>query len=230
MRCSHSTSRSPRCARPCPGRCPARSAINGWRDAITAGQGAGNLVAEALCDTIARFNLDTGRLLALIEARSFDLYDDPMPSTDALEGYARDTSSTLFEAVARILTPGRLPPSAVDAAGRAYAITGLLRGLPYQVMNGQLFVPLDVLARFQLPAGDVLAHRNSPALGLVLNALRARARVHLVAMRSDLPDAGPAGGGLPPRVPLRTLYETHGGTGPEPHSRRRSNSPACAVR
>ena len=44
-----------------------------WRDAIEAGQGGGNPVAVALVDTIARFNLSKERLLALIEARSFDL-------------------------------------------------------------------------------------------------------------------------------------------------------------
>lgn len=162
-----------------------------WRDAINAGQGGGNPVAKALLDTVARFNLDAERLLALIEARSFDLYDDPMPSEAALERYARDTSSTLFEAVARILAPGRLPPPALDAAGRAYAITGLLRGLPWQVMKGQLFIPLDVLRRFQLPPEEVLAHRNSPALGIVLNAMRAKARVHLRMMRGSLAAADP---------------------------------------
>ena len=163
-----------------------------WRDAITSGQGGGNPIAEALIDTIATFNLDTARLLGLIEARSFDLYDDPMMSLDALEGYVRDSSSSLFESIARVLAPGRLPPPAVEAAGRAYAITGLLRGLPWQVMKGQLFIPLDVLAKFQLPPDEVLAHHNSPALGLVLNALRARARVHLGSMRDGLASAGPA--------------------------------------
>jgi phytoene synthase len=162
-----------------------------WRDAIETAAPAGNPLAEALLDTIARFNLDTARLLALIEARSFDLYDDPMPSEAALEAYLRDTSSTLFEAIARILVPGRLPPSCVEAAGRAYALTGLLRGLPWQVMKGQLFLPLDLLARFQLPPEHVLAHRNSPALGLVLNALRARVRTHFDAMEKGLAAAGP---------------------------------------
>ena len=163
-----------------------------WRDAIEASAPAGNPVAVGLIDTIETFNLDRARLLALIEARSFDLYNDPMPSLQALEGYARDTSSTLFEAIARILAPGRLPSAAIDAAGRAYALTGLLRGLPYQVMKGQLTLPLDVLARFQLPPEHVLTHRNSPALGLVLGTLRARVRVHLQAMHDGLAEAGPS--------------------------------------
>jgi phytoene synthase len=37
----------------------------------------------------------------------------------------------------------------------------------------------------------VLAHQNSPALGLVLNALRARVRNHLDAMAAGLAAAGP---------------------------------------
>ena len=163
-----------------------------WRDAIEAGHGGGNPVADALVDTIARFNLDTKCLLALIEARSFDLYDDPMPSEAALEGYLRDTSSSLFDAIARVLAPGRLPPPCVDSAGRAYGLTSLLRGLPWQVMKGQLFIPLDTLARYQLPPEHVLAHRNSPGLGIVLNDLRARVRRHLAAMRAGLGEAGPA--------------------------------------
>lgn len=169
-----------------------------WREALTNDEPAGNPVAVALVDTIRRFNLDKARLLALIEARSFDLYTDPMPSEPALDNYVRDTSATLFEAIARVIAPGRLPPPAVEAAGRAYAITGLLRGLPWQVMKGQLFIPLDVLAKFQLPPEHVLAHRNSPALGLVLNALRAKARRYLGDMNAGLGDAAAAAGACLP--------------------------------
>lgn len=163
-----------------------------WRDAIDRDEPAGNPIAEALLDTTARFNLDKARWLALLEARAFDLYQDPMPSQAALDAYVRDTSSTPFDAVARVLAPGRLPPACVDAAGRAYARTGLLRGLPWQVMRGQLFIPLDVLAKFQLPPEHVLAHRNSPALRLVLGAMRAAARVDLATMHQGLVTAAPA--------------------------------------
>ncbi len=163
-----------------------------WRDAITNAAPSGNPAAEALIDTVARFNLDAAALLALIEARGFDLYDDPMPSMQALDNYARDTSATLFEAIARVLAPGQLAPAAVTEAGRAYAMTGLLRALPYQVMKGQLFLPLDVLQTFGLPPEHVLAHRNSPLLRMVLNDMRARVRPHLAAMQAGLAAAGPA--------------------------------------
>ncbi len=165
-----------------------------WRDVITNEAPAGNPVAEALVDTIRRFNLDKQRLLALIEARSFDLYDDPMPNEAALENYLRDTTASIFAAVARVLAPGRLPPACVEEAGRAYGLTQLLRALPFQVMRGKLYLPLDLLERLKLPSETVLAHRNSPGLGLVLQTLRARVRSHLEAMRGDLASAGAKAG------------------------------------
>ena len=83
-----------------------------WRGALQ-GEGYGevraNPVADALIDTMASYRLPVDPLLALIEARSFDLYDDPMPSLDALYGYARKTSSNLIELAAIVLGggPGR---------------------------------------------------------------------------------------------------------------------------
>ena len=168
-----------------------------WRDVITDNAPAGNPVAEALLDTIARHGLDTAPLLALIEARSFDLYDDPMPTLGAYDNYVRDTCVTLFDLTARILAPGFPAQPAVEAAGRAYAMTGLLRALPYQVMKGQLFLPLDLLAKFQLPPDYVLAHENSPALGFVLQALRAKVRGQLKLMAQALPDCPAPEGCLP---------------------------------
>ena len=183
-----------------------------WRDVLTTRSAGGNPVALALLATIERCRLEPDRLLALIEARSFDLYDDPMASVDAYEAYARATSSTLFDLTAAILEPGFPTHRATDEAGRAYAITGLLQALPWQVMKGQLFLPLDVLARFQLPAEDIMAHRMSPALGLVLNDLRARARVHLEAMRAALPDCPAPMACLPAFLcePLLARMETPG--------------------
>ena len=166
-----------------------------WRDTITNGAPAGNPVAEAMLDTVDRFNLGTDWMMALIEARSFDLYDDPMPTEAALRVYLRDTTAGLFEAIARVLAPGRLPPPGVAAAGQAVGLTRLLRDLPCRSPRGQLFLPLDLLQRLKLPPETVMAHTNSPGLGLVLQTLRARVRVDLREMMQALaaPQPGAAG-------------------------------------
>ncbi len=157
-----------------------------WREAIENEAPAGNPVAMALLDTVSRFNLGTDWLMALIEARSFDLYEDPMPSEAALENYLRDTAGALLGAIGRVLAPGHLTPRGTQPAGRAEGLVQILRGLPFQVMRGQLFLPLDLLDRLKLPPEAVLAHRNSPGLGLVLQTLRARVRVHLREMGEEL--------------------------------------------
>src|SRR5262245_12591924 len=105
-----------------------------WSEAIT-GAGRGVIeaqpVASALLDTIAR-GLPTQPLLDLIEAREFDLYDDPMPTVSDLERYATRTSSALIDLAARILGAQPDPDLAklINQAGIAYAITGLLRAFP----------------------------------------------------------------------------------------------------
>ena len=78
---------------------PGEIRLQWWRDVLngeSVGEAAANPVAAALLDTIVQFSLPTQRLLDLIEAHSFDLYDDPMPTFQVLEGYARQTSGAIF--------------------------------------------------------------------------------------------------------------------------------------
>src|SRR4029077_17613239 len=78
---------------------PGEIRLQWWRDVLNgerAGEAAANPVAAALRDTIARFNLPAAPLLNLIEVHAFDLYDDPMPTLAALEGYAGKTETALF--------------------------------------------------------------------------------------------------------------------------------------
>ena len=76
-----------------------------WRDVLANDARtapSANPVAAALIDTIERFSLPRPPLIALIDARGFDLYDDPMPDMSTLETYCRETSSLLFRWVGEI--------------------------------------------------------------------------------------------------------------------------------
>ena len=117
-----------------------------WRDAIESGGGEASAhpVAAALRETIARFDLPVAPLIDLIEARSFDLYDDPMPNSAALEGYAVKTSSALIGLAASILeqrqpipaerltaikAPTLIPVGTRDmVAGSAHELAALIPG------------------------------------------------------------------------------------------------------
>lgn len=152
-----------------------------WRDAIESGGGEARAhpVAAALLETIERFALPIAPLLDLIEARAFDLYDDPMPTLAALEGYAVKTSSVLIQIAAAILDPPlALMPDAMHVGGIAYALAGLLRAFPIHAARGQLYVPLDVLERHGAHIEDVYAGRDTPQLRAALAELRQIARAH----------------------------------------------------
>jgi 15-cis-phytoene synthase len=171
-----------------------------WRDTLEGrahGEVRANPVADALLDTIARHKLPIASLLRLIDARGFDLYDDPMPSQTAFETYARDTSSLLIELAAAILCGNEvdLGETALHA-GIAYAVTGLLRALPVHAARGQIYLPRDVLDRHGVSSGDILAGKSSDALRAALAELRQVVRQHLAELdewRSlSPPEASPA--------------------------------------
>jgi phytoene synthase len=178
-----------------------------WRDAIESGAGEASAhpVAAALRDTIDRFRLPIAPLLDLIEARSFDLYDDPMPTAAALEGYAVKTSSSMIGVAAAILDPSSTGASAaVRDAGIAYAITGLLRAFPIHASRGQLYVPLDVLERHHAHLEDVLGGCDTPQLRAALADMRQQARAHVAAFAADAIPSAQAAAFLP--VSLVPLY------------------------
>src|SRR5205823_6298572 len=79
-----------------------------WHDALH-GDAAGHPVASALHVAITKFSVPHGTFDDLLEAGRFDLYDDPMPSVNDLEGYAGETSSALMQLAAIILAGGEDP-------------------------------------------------------------------------------------------------------------------------
>lgn len=155
-----------------------------WRDAIEASEAGdvrANPVAGALLDTIERFSLPKAPLLELIDARLFDLYDDAMASVAALEAYAKATSSSLYRLAALILDQedAAAGVGVADHAGIAYALTGLLRALPWHSARGQVYVPLEILREHGADRSDFAAGRATPEVLAALADLRGLARRHL---------------------------------------------------
>lgn len=152
-----------------------------WREVLSGSrEGEGNPVAEALLATIAEFELPAAALIALIDARTFDLYNDPMPSLADFEGYAGETVSVLFQFAALILNAGTDPGSA-DASGHAgvaVALTAALKRLPHDAARRQLFLPRDRLEAHGVVLDELFAGRASPALAKAAEELRDLARDH----------------------------------------------------
>lgn len=160
---------------------PGEVRLQWWRDAIEARSGQGNPTAEALLQTIERYRLPLEPFMNYLEARIFDLYDDPMPSRSDLEGYCGETASAVIQLASLILDPeaARGAAEAAGHAGCAQATTGIMRSLPIHRARGQCFIPLDLLTAAGLDREAFLSGEGDDRSKAVVSAMVALGREHL---------------------------------------------------
>ncbi|SFO86744.1 phytoene synthase [Mesorhizobium sp. NFR06] len=170
---------------------PGEVRLQWWRDVIAAdGQAeTGHPIADALRATIAVNHLPKIAFENMLEARIFDLYDDPMPSRTDLEGYCGETAAALIQLAAMVLDPIAAPGFAELAgrAGCAQAITGLLLLLPLHRRRGQCFVPTEILSAAGTTPEDFVKGEGGAAVERALAAMVALAREHLNAFEQAAP-------------------------------------------
>jgi phytoene synthase len=159
-----------------------------WREVLQGerhGEAMASPVAASLLKTIETHRLPLNAMLALLEARRFDLYDEPMRTVAEVEDYALKTTSAVIAVAAQIL--GVDAAAAARPAGLAYALTELLAAVPGHAARRQLYLPVELLDRHGGAAAEVLASRSSPALNQAAADLRNLARRHLAAAADMLP-------------------------------------------
>jgi phytoene synthase len=155
-----------------------------WRDILTGkGEGTGHPVAAALLETIRTLKLPVAAFDALLSARVFDLYADPMPSLADLEGYAGETVSALIQLGSIVLAGGSDPGSAEAAghAGVAILIARLIGRLPDDARRRQMFLPRALLLAHGVEVDTVYDGTAGQGLIAALAELRAIARRHVAA-------------------------------------------------
>jgi phytoene synthase len=172
---------------------PGEIRLQWWRDMLEgAGHGGveGNPVAAELLRAMGQWELPVEPLSRLIDEHAFDLYNDPMPTLTALEGYTNDTSAALFALAAAIMAP---PSAATDHlarhAGLAEGFTQVIAALPRDAARRQLFLPLQFLEANGSSQDEVFAGRQTPKMRAALDQLLGEARRHLQTAFDLLADA-----------------------------------------
>lgn len=160
-----------------------------WRDLIEGEPDlgrAGHPVAAALLRAIGDHALPRQTLVNMIEARQFDLYDDPMPDRNTFEGYAGETASALIQMCAQILDvrESARTGEAAGHAGVAQLVAGLLLLLPVHRARGQLYIPADILKAAGLDRDGFLAGKETGSISQALAAFVALGREHLRKARN----------------------------------------------
>lgn len=189
---------------------PGEIRLQWWREALAGArdtEAAAHPVAAALRKTLQRYGLSADPLQALIDAYTFDLYDEPMASLQAFDEYAAQTRAGLFTMAAAVL--GGLTPQAQALcrhAGIAYAVAGVLTNFPLHATRRQLYLPQELLGRHDVEPEAVFARENSEGLRAALADLRGHAREHLAAGLSALDNVPPTA--LPALLPVGTVGAT----------------------
>jgi 15-cis-phytoene synthase len=174
---------------------PGEIRLQWWTDMLAGaahGGVEGNPVAAEVVLAIRSRRLPVERLSRLIDEHQFDLYNDPMPTKAALEGYINDTSSALFSLGAAI---AGVQSDEIDHlarhAGLAQGMARVMAGLPLDASRRQLFVPLQWLESHGSSIEEVFAGKETPKLRAALDQLIGEAKIHLTTALALLANAPP---------------------------------------
>ncbi|KAB0681974.1 squalene/phytoene synthase family protein [Aureimonas leprariae] len=179
---------------------PGEIRLQWWRDRIEAhaadpleASGQGSPVAAALLETIATCDLPASAFETLLDARIFDLYDDPMPGRAELEAYAGETASAVLMLAAMVLDREGAS-AASEAAGHAgvtRVVAEAVTLLDRRPAHAQIFFPTDILdavgcAREALSGDDEERRRAVAAMAAFGLDHAAKARAAAAALPRSL--------------------------------------------
>ncbi len=140
-----------------------------WRDAldtIYSGAPPRHQVALAVADAVRRYGLDRRPFDRILDARAFDLDDLAPQSLDALIDYADGTSATLAQLSLKILGgTGEAAEKAVRDVGIAWALTGILRAVPFHAQARRVYLPAELSREAGLDVARMF--ETGPTDGLV---------------------------------------------------------------
>src|SRR5262249_17544634 len=140
-----------------------------WSDVI-GGAGRGEIAAHpgaaALLASKARHPPPPEPFHAPIAARRVDLYHQATAAPPRLQASADGASASLIALAAQILAAGSEPDIGALShhAGLAHALAGLLAAFPIHAARGQLFIPVEMLARHGAGRLDVKGGPATPQL------------------------------------------------------------------
>jgi NADH dehydrogenase [ubiquinone] 1 alpha subcomplex assembly factor 6 len=183
-----------------------RIRLQWWREAIEAAYASGTVraheVMTPLAAAIREHRLSRAHFDAMLDAREFDLVNEPPASLAALEDYCAATAGRLQCLVLEVLDATRDEASeAAREVGTAYALVGLIRAIPYHARMRRRFIPAEIATEVGLDLGALFELKPPPALAVAVERMAGRARYHLASARSRrrrLPRAA-----LPALLPAR---------------------------
>jgi NADH dehydrogenase [ubiquinone] 1 alpha subcomplex assembly factor 6 len=159
-----------------------------WREAVAAAYAGAqpryHVVAEPLAAVIRDLAPAREHFERMIDTRERDLADEPPATLGALEDYAEGTSATLLYLVVEVLGVTEASThAAVREVGIGYALTGLLRAMPFHARAGRCYIPAEIAGRSGLNPRDYAGLRDTAGLREAVAELAEAAAAHLQTAR-----------------------------------------------
>jgi phytoene synthase len=164
-----------------------------WRDTLDrlyAGETVAHEVARPLQAAIEACGIARSAFDPLIDAREFDLEKSPPADLAGLLAYAEGTGAPVLAIALQIAGGGTDTIEIAQKAGRGWALTGLLRAVPFHARRHRLYLPADRLAEANVRESRLFDLKPEPGLRDVVRAVGEQAR-------ADFDVAGKLVRGLP---------------------------------
>lgn len=158
-----------------------------WREAAESardGRPRAHDAVKALTELFARAGVPLAMFEAMIDARAYDAAEETFADMAALEAYADAASGGVMRIAARALGAEDSLDAHARELGIAYALTGLLRSIPFHASRRKLYLPQDLMRAEEISSEEIFAGHSVTGLKRVMATLASRAREHLKAARS----------------------------------------------
>lgn len=177
---------------------PGEIRLQWWRDLVASSEetnAAAGPLADLLLQSISKHRLPRNVFTTYLDARIFDLYQDPMPDQGSFEGYLGETVSSLFQLVA-LLHGAKVDKVLADACGYsgvAFGIMRLVSNLASARKTGRIQFPMSLVTACGLDRDQWLQnapdHRHKAVLDELLDQAAdnfARARAAIPQLSKDV--------------------------------------------
>jgi phytoene synthase len=168
-----------------------------WREAIGRlygpaihdGAPHAHAVVDALRAAVGAARPECADFEALLDSREFDLAGRAPETLAALESYGEGSSSRLMYLAAAMLgARGASTRAALRPLGVAWAITGLVRAIPFHARARRQYIPADIAATAGLTEAALFSLTPCEPLRRAAAALAAAAERHLAAAKAETPE------------------------------------------
>ncbi len=145
-------------------------------------------VTQALAPLVVKFDISAAHLAAIIDGMEMDLTQTRYVDFGALSRYCYHVAGVVGLLAAGIF--GYRDPRTLQyaqALGTAFQLTNIIRDVGEDARRNRIYLPLDELERFGVPAADILHGRHSSAFARLMKFQIERAEEHYLRALALLP-------------------------------------------